>query len=96
MGTNTSAFASLVSHAMDAPAIGHSSREMQMLLFFHRLLCSNHDLKENQGGIIFTCWILTLKEQTKGSTLPLCFEYLSPNHLGRSVSNYVAQEFIQT
>lgn len=48
MGSNSSAIlASLVSHVRDAPVIGHTSYEMQMLLFFHGILCSNHDLEEN-------------------------------------------------
>jgi hypothetical protein len=48
MGSNSSAIlACLMSHATNAPVIGHTSYEMQMLLFSHWLLCSIHDLGNN-------------------------------------------------
>lgn len=48
MGSNSAAFfASLMSHVRAAPVIGHTSCEMQMLLFFHKLVFSNRDLEEN-------------------------------------------------
>lgn len=48
VGSDSAAIlASLMNHVRDAPVIGHTSCEMQMLLVFHKLLCSNHDLEEN-------------------------------------------------
>lgn len=56
MGSNSAAFfASLMSHVRAAPVIGHTSCEMQMLLFFHKLVFSHHDLEENEYDTIFLC-----------------------------------------
>lgn len=54
MGSNSVAFfASLMSHVRAAPVIGHTACEMQMLLFFHKLVFSHHDLEENEYDAIF-------------------------------------------
>lgn len=99
MGSNSSAIlANLMNHVTDAPVIGHTSYEMQMLLFPIDIYVLIMTLKRT--NLISFCMpdFDLVRKHTQRIYITFLQSALNIFTLiisGRSVSNHVAQEFIK-